>query len=279
MTPNNQDSFWKRLSYKYRFSIMNEDTLMESWHVRLSRMGAFVILVLLFVLTLGIFSALIIFTPIRNVLPGYNESIRRQLVDESMKLDSIGTSIELQRQYLNIIRDVVAGTVSTDTVQTLDSLEIVMRREQLMQAKNDVTADFVAQYEAKEKDNMVIFDVTTAQPANTFFCPVKGDVVQGYDPRQGRHGVNIAVNGRQTVTSILAGTIIMTNYEIDNTYTMVIQHGRYLSVYRHLQSVMKQVGTVLEAGDAVAVVAAPMQLEFELWQNGSSIDPEEVVVF
>ena len=45
---DNKDSFWRRLMYKYRLSIMNEDTFTETWHTRLSRMSVFVVFVLLF---------------------------------------------------------------------------------------------------------------------------------------------------------------------------------------------------------------------------------------
>ena len=68
--------------YKYRLSVMNEDTFSEIWHTRLSRMSVVVILTLLFVFMLGLYSFLIFYTPIRNVLPGYSESIRQRLIDE-----------------------------------------------------------------------------------------------------------------------------------------------------------------------------------------------------
>ena len=181
MSSPNHDSFWRRILYKYRLSIMNEDTFTEIWHTRLSRMSVFVILVLLFVFTLGLYSFLIFYTPIRNVLPGYSESIRQRLIDESKRVDSLGTELELQTRYLSVVRDVVAGEVKSDTVQSLDSMQIVMR-ERLLDAKSEATAEFMAQYEEKERDNLQLFDVQQTAPSITFFRPVHGVVVTAYNP-------------------------------------------------------------------------------------------------
>ena len=152
-------SLRERLRVKYRVSVLDELTLSERWHFRLNGWGAIVWIALLFLLALALFSLLILYTPIRNYLPGYSENIRQQLIVESSRLDSMGTSLELQRQYLNIIKQVVAGEVESDTVQSLDSMQIIMR-EQLLEAKSEATAEFIAQYEAKRK---IIFNSLTWQ--------------------------------------------------------------------------------------------------------------------
>ena len=102
-------SLWLRLREKYRISVLNEDTLAEHWYLHLSGWGAIVVVAILFLLSLALFSLVILYTPVRNYLPGYSENIRHELVAESARLDSLGTSLELQRQYLNIIKQVVAG--------------------------------------------------------------------------------------------------------------------------------------------------------------------------
>ena len=112
-------SLWKRMRERYRISVLDEETLTDHLHIRLSGWGAIVLTAMLFVLTLVLFSLVILYTPVKNYLPGYSEDIRQQLIAETARVDSIGTSLELQRQYLNIIKQVVAGEVHTDTVQSL----------------------------------------------------------------------------------------------------------------------------------------------------------------
>ena len=257
---------------------MNEDTFTEIWHTRLSRMSVFVILVLLFVFTLGLYSFLIFYTPIRNVLPGYSESIRQRLIDESKRVDSLGTELELQTRYLSVVRDVVAGEVKSDTVQSLDSMQIIMR-ERLLDAKSEATAEFMAQYEEKERDNLQLFDVHQTAPSITFFRPVHGVVVTAYDAENRQYGVEIQTPKNENVTSVLAGTIIHVDYGLNNTYSVFIQHQTYLSIYGNVDKVLKQVGESVQAGETVGLVSENYPLYFELWQSGKNINPEDVIVF
>ena len=241
-------------------------------------MSVFVILVLLFLITLGLYSVLIFYTPIRNVLPGYSESIRQRLIDESKRVDSLGTELELQTHYLSVVRDVVAGEVKSDTVQSLDSMQIVMR-ERLLDAKSEATAEFMAQYEEKERDNLQLFDVRQTAPSITFFRPVHGVVVTNYNAENQQLGVEIQTPKNENVTSVLAGTIIHVDYDLNNTYSVFIQHQTYLSIYGNVDKVLKRVGESVQAGETLGIVSDKLPLYFELWQSGKNINPEEVIVF
>ncbi len=266
-----------RLREKYRISVLNEDTLAEHWYLHLSGWGAIVVVAILFLLSLALFSLVILYTPVRHYLPGYSENIRHQLMAESAHIDSLGTSLELQRQYLNIIKQVVAGEVQSDTVQSLDSMQIIMR-EQLLEAKSEATAEFIAQYEAKEKDYLHLFDVSNTAPVVSFFRPTHGVIIQPYAPKENRHGVAIKTPEKENITAVLTGTVICVNYEIGNTYTLVLQHNNFLSVYRNLLKPLKQVGDIVSAGESIAIMGED-NLWFELWQDGKSINPEQVIAF
>lgn len=264
--------------YKYRLSIMNEDTFTETWHTRLSRMSVFVLLVVLFLGTLGLYSALIFYTPIRNILPGYSESIRQRLVEESARVDSLGTELELQTQYLSVVRDIMAGEVKSDTVQRLDSMQIIMR-ERLLEAKSEATADFMAQYEEKERDYLQLFDAQPTVTVSTFFRPAHGVITQHYSAENKQYGIAIQTPKNENATAVLDGAIIYVALELDNTYTMMVQHETYLSVYRGLNKPLKRVGDVIKAGESVGLASEANPLWFELWLRGKSINPEEVIVF
>lgn len=264
--------------HKYRLSMVDESNLNELWHIHLNGFGAFSIFFLLFLLTIALLSVLIIYTPIRNILPGYSESIRQQLIVESARVDSLSADLALQRQYLSVIQQVTAGTVQSDTVQSLDSLQIIMR-EQLLEAKNEATAEFVAQYEAKEKDNMQLFDARTSQPTVNFFRPMHGVVEQHVMPEAHRYGVLVRAVENENITAVMAGTVVYVSHELDETFTIMLQHEGYVSVYRHVGTVLKTVGWRVQAGESIALLGKQPLLEFELWKNGIYINPEEVIVF
>lgn len=270
--------FWQRARYKYRLTVMDESSLNEKWHIRLSGLGVFSMLFLLFVVVVCVFSLLIIYTPIRNVLPGYGESIRQQLITESARVDSLSTDIELQRRYLEVIKQVTAGEIQSDTVQSLDSMQIVMRAE-LLEAKNQATEEFLSQYEEKEKDYLQFFDTPNALPTISFFRPVQGVVTAHCVPEQKQYGIVLQTTDNKNITSVLSGTVIYVQQELDDTYTMMVQHENYLSVYRRIGTVLKPAGTQVQSGETLGIVSEQRLLGFELWKNGQCINPEEVIAF
>ena len=270
-------TLWKKLREKYRISVLDESTLTEHLHVRLNGWGAVVVSALLFLLTLGLFSLVILYTPVKNYLPGYSENIRQQLIGESARVDSLRTTLGLQRQYLDVIKQVMVGEVHTDTVQSLDSMFIITR-EQLLEVKSEATEEFIAQYEAKEKDNLQLFNITNTIPVLSFFRPAHGVILQSCSEQGNRYGVVIQTPDNENVTAVLAGTVVSVNYEIGNTYSLVLQHTNYLSIYRNTTKVLKKVGDAVQEGESIAIMGN-QPLEFELWQNGNAINPEEVIAF
>lgn len=270
-----KDTFWQRAKYKYRLCLMNEDTLTEKWHVRVSRLSAVVVLTLCFFITLGILAVLIVYTPIRNILPGYSESIREQLAEQTVIIDSLATEVSLQTQCMDLVKQIMLGDVKADTIQPLDSIQIMMR-QQLLEAKAEATELFIAQYEQKEKDNLQLFTPYSDIPVTTFFKPAHGAVVEHYDATH--PGVQIQTPRDENITSVLGGTVVMVTYEINNTYTVVVQHDNYLSVYKNIGKALKSVGSNVKPGETVGV-ASDKPLYFELWHQGQSLNPEEVIVF
>ena len=52
----------------------------------------------------------------------------------------------------------------------------------------------------------------------------------------------------------------------------------YLSVYRNVLKPLKLVGDLVKAGESIAIMGED-NLWFELWQDGKSINPEQVIAF
>ena len=271
--------FWQRLREKYRISVLNEDTLAEQWYLHLSGWGAIVVIATLFILTLVLFSLVILYTPIKNYLPGYSENIRQQLLDESTRIESLGTSMEMQRQYLDIIKQVVSGEAHSDTIQSLDSMQIIMR-EQLLEAKQQATADFIAQYEEKEKNNMLLFENihNHTNSMTVFFTPVHGTIVRGFSAQEQQYEILINTTENENVVSVLNGRIIHINHEMNDVYTIMVKHTEYLFIYRGIKKPLRKLGDKLQAGDCIGITAEG-QLGFELWKNDQAIDPVKMIAF
>jgi len=279
METEGKKSFWQRIRHPYLLRLMDEDTWKSVLNIRLTWLGAFTMATVMFLMTVALLSLLIIYTPIRNILPGYSANLRQQLVNESAKVDSLGTEMELNRKYLSMVRQIVAGEVQVDTIPTMDSLQMVYR-DQLLQAKSQAAEEFMAQYEAQERDNFQLFDIQESTPVYTLFRPVQGVVLQHSSPENNTFAITIRTSENESISSVLAGAVVYINYDIDNTYTMMVQHSNsYVSIYRHVGRPIKQVGDAVQAGECIGVSSSKLDLLFELWQNGKNINPEEVIVF
>lgn len=273
-----EESWWKRVKRKYRLAVLDDITLREVFHWRLSGLSAISLVTLLFVLLIAVLTVLIIYTPIRNILPGYSESIRQQLIVESARVDSLQAELTLQRQYLDVIKNVTAGTIERDSVQSLDSMQII-QRNQLLEIRNQATEQFLSQYEQKERDQLLLFDTRTPLTTLSLFRPVRGVVVEKANPENQRYSVRLRVPKNENILAVMKGTVVYTEREIDNSHTVLVQHQQYVSVYRHVSVLLRRVGASLEAGDAIGMMNGSDELEFEIWRAGESLNPEEVIAF
>lgn len=274
----NEESWFKRIRRKRRLTLIDDDTLREFWHIHVSGLGVFTVLFFMFLLTIGILSLLIVYTPFRNILPGYSASLRQEIIEESMRIDSLQHTLNLQTQYISVVRDVVAGEVKSDTVVSLDSLQIVMQ-EQLLEAKNEATEAFIAEYEARERDNLLLFDAPTATPVFSLYTPAHGVIISSYAPQEGRHGVTIQTPNKENICSTLDGTIVYIDAEENETSTIMVLHQTYLSVYRSVGRVLCKVGDAVQTGQTIAIVQDGTPFGFELWKQGQEINPEEIIAF
>lgn len=278
MTSMQEDSWWQRVKRKYRLAVLDDITLREMFHWRLSGLSAITLVTVLFLLLIGILSVLIIYTPIRNILPGYSESIRQQLIMESARVDSLQADLTIQRQYLDVIKNVTAGTIKTDSVQSLDSMQIV-QRNQLLEIRNQVTEQFISQYEQKERDQLLLFDTRTPMTTLSLFRPVRGAVVESAVPDERKYSVRLRVPKNENVLAVMKGTVVFVQREIDNSHIMIVQHQQFVSIYRHMSKVLKRAGSAVEAGESLGVMNGTDELEFEVWRAGEPLNPEEVIAF
>lgn len=273
-----KESFWQKMRRQYRLAILDDRTLREIFHMRLSGLGTFSTLMVLFLLLIILLSALIVLTPIRNILPGYSESIRQQLIAENARVDSLQNSLTLQRQYLDVIKQLTAGDIQSDSIIRLDSLQMV-ENVKLPDMSNEETDAFLLQYEQQERDRLLLFNGPSQRTMQQMYAPARGVVMRSarFDLKQ--YGIAIRVARNENILAVLRGTIVLLQPNLNNTYTIVIQHDRYVSVYRNVGTALKTQGVAVEEGESIGLMAGDNELEFELWESGKPVDPEKVVVF
>ena len=257
---------------------MLEDlTLREVFHFRVSLLGAITVITLSLVSLILLLSVLIVYTPIRNILPGYSESLRQQLIQESARVDSLQNSLTVQRQYLDVIKQLTAGDIQMDSVQRLDSMEMV-ERAQMVEERNAVTEAFMAQYEQKERDRLLFLTPST-NSIRQLYRPVRGAVMSSARPDQHVYATTIRTAKNENVLAVTRGTILSAERMADNTFSIVLQSGSFIAVYRHVSKVLKAQGVLVEKGESIGLMDGIHDLEIELWDEGQFVDFEEKIVF
>lgn len=282
----NFKSFLQKMRFKYRVSVLNENTLEEAWHVRLSRFNVFLFGSSLFILTFVILTVLIFTTPIARYLPGYGESGNRSsIIAESMRADSLFQQIELQEGYTDIVKEIINGRTKPDSIASLDSIALKERAKVLLE-KSKREKKFCEKFEQEEKFNLASIDTKPTENTYIFFRPTRGVISSSFSLAEHQYGIFMITSPNESVMSVQDGTVVYVAFTFDFGYVIQVQHeNNYLSIYKNNTRLMKKVGDVVKAGECIGITGdasgkkAGSQFYFELWKQGKPVDPEEVIIF
>ena len=282
---NKRKAFWKNFKFKYKLTITNENTLEEIVGIHVSKLNGMSVLLSAVTVIFLIASLIIVFTPLRNYLPGYmNTEVREQVVTNALRADSLLRILENQRMYIMNIQDIISGNIKADSVYSMDSLTVA-RSEELME-RTQAEDEFRKQYEETERYNLTTIDNAPAVTGLIFFRPTRGMISSGFDANQKHYGIDIAASPNESVLSTLDGTVILSTYTADTGYVIQVQHNQNLvSVYKHCSSLLKKVGDTVKGGEAIALVGNTGEnttgphLHFEIWNKGRALDPAKYIVF
>lgn len=122
-----------------------------------------------------------------------------------------------------------------------------------------------------------------AQLKGKLSWPVKGRLVERFGAeRMGKlrwQGVMIGAAEGQPVRAVSHGRVAFADWLRGYGYLLILDHGGgYMSLYGHNQSLAKEVGDWVEAGEVIAAVGASggserSALYFEIRRNGQPTDP------
>ena len=282
---NKRKAFWKNFKFKYKLTITNEDTLEEIVGIHVSKLNGVSVLLSAVTVIFLITAVIIAFTPLKNYLPGYmNKEVREQVVTNALRADSLQWLMERQRMYIMNIQDIVSGSVKADSVHSIDSLTIV-RSEELME-RTQAEDEFRKLYEESERYNLTSLDNAQAITGLMFVRPTRGMLTSMFDANKKHFGVDVAASPNESVLATLDGTVVLATYTADTGYLIQVQHAQNLvSGYKHCGILLKQVGDVVKAGEAIALVGNTGEkttgphLHFEIWNRGRALDPTKYIVF
>lgn len=117
----------KRLRNRYRLVVMNDDTYEEVVTFKLSRFSVYVGLSTIFVLLVGLTVALIVFTPLKYYIPGYDDlRLGREYRQMKYYVDSLEKKVTYQAEYIDGIKKVL----NSDATTVLDTTKLQLPKEE-----------------------------------------------------------------------------------------------------------------------------------------------------
>jgi murein DD-endopeptidase MepM/ murein hydrolase activator NlpD len=272
------------MKFRYKLSFFNEGSLEEVWSFRLSLLSAIGTIIIFAAFFIIITALFITQTSIRNLLPGYLDvEIRKEIVENAMRADSLEYRLQVQSRYLENIVGILSGTTVVDSVRQLTSAS---QASDYNIARGEKESAFVNHFEEEERYNLSDRSVITGTDGQFFYRPTKGVMSAGFSPDQGHYGIDFVAAPHESVLATQSGTVVYSGYDPQYGNVIHIQHKNgFLSIYKHNDVVLKEIGNFVWAGEAIALIGntgnltTGSHLHFELWFRGQPLNPVEYIEF
>ena len=115
MKVNAKKPFKQRLLNKYRLVVLNEETYEERISYKLNKLNVFLLIAFASVVLIMTTIVLIVYTPIKEYIPGYDSTALRQTAVQNIEtLDSLERVIKKNQTFINSVGSVILGEVSQE---------------------------------------------------------------------------------------------------------------------------------------------------------------------
>lgn len=242
---------------------------------------------------------------IDNIMPVENDSVRNELIfkyivcdhngvvidrdkiiNTVLKYDSLHNEVALWKLYIANISQILAGEKAVIKADT-----IVPK----LRSQNDfnLTRSSIDSLLGVDAMNQISGRGVQGNK-DKIYAPLEGDIVAHFDYKQNINGVRISSNKITPVVSVMNGTVILSTWSSTNGNILQIQHeNNTISIYMGLSQLVKNVGERVGAREVIGFIGGngadredvvkkrkvESTLYFELWRDGTAIDPEKYILF
>ena len=289
MAEKKNKKWFRKLKSRYRLVVMNDETYEEKASFNLRPLNVFVTLGLSIILLVILTTFLIAFTALREYIPGYADlKTQRRVFNLVLRTDSMEKELAARDIYIANIRNVINGTAGADQDNPLAGDPAKYDTIHKLR-KSQEDSLLRAEIESRDQYSLSVGDngsLVNSIRSFLFFPPLKGTVTNRFDPVTRHYGVDIVSKPDEVIKATLDGTVLLANFTSETGWVIGIQHSNNLfSWYKHNSALLKKVGDFVKAGEVIAVIgnsgelSSGPHLHFELWFNGSAVDPQKYVSF
>lgn len=280
---------WSILTDKRQLILRKKEGEKIYWKVSISPLslwGGIIGLLAVIFFTLLILMA---HTTLLDIFPKYrtqSEKLNEELIESIMRLDLMERNMNDILAYNEAVATIMGGstptlhsTVLTDTIRYDKSRILPTRADSLLrEALESITSDY---------------SLSNTKPLQSesarFSAPIKGSITRNFDAPESSYDIAIlSIDGSDSVMAVENGTVLAVDEQADGTLSVMVQHAEgYISVYKNLGETLVRKGQTLQSGAVIGRITtaegegieARGILTFELWRNGTAIDPELYILF
>ena len=276
--------FFKKLFNDYKVVVSSEDTFEEKLAFKASKINAFLLMLVYSAILISFTIGIVFFTELRELVPGYSSSdLLNRAVYLTQKTDSLERQIELNNKFYKSIEGVLSGKIDEFIPRENISVDSTISESSALTILPSSEDSILRKYvENEDKFNLTKNELVIEN--KMFYSPIKGDITQSFNFEENHFAVDISADVGTPVKSILDGKILFSEWSVDTGHVIIIDHGdNIISVYKHNSKLLKEQNDYVQAGEVIAYsgnqgnLSSGPHLHFELWKNGTPIDPEPLL--
>ncbi|MBS1488906.1 MAG: M23 family metallopeptidase [Bacteroidetes bacterium] len=277
----------ERLTNRYLLVVRNEENLEEKSTVSFTYAKILVISTTLF-LIIFISSLFLSKTLLSKWFdPKYEVAAqKKQLIQLAQRLDSLAQEEDRKEKFIQNFQRILRGDTSSGFVDPVREFRTLPTKAVGSAKLSPTDSAFRKEFEQSQYSAVSLKSQYRELQQLFFFTPITGFISDKYDGKKGHYGVDIVAKTNEPVKCVADGTVVLSSWTQDAGYVIAVQHhGNLVSVYKHNATILKKVGSFVNAGDILAIVGNSGEmtdgphLHFEMWYNGSSLNPEDFVTF
>lgn len=282
-----------KLRYKYRFVLLNEDNFEQKVSFRLSRLNVIAIFSVFSLFWIGVMIYLLAFTSMREYIPGYTDpALASQVYKMELALDSLQYKYTLQSRYMHNIQRIMRGEdfeepdeVGQSALYDYSGIENTLSPEDSL-LRSEVEGQYAYSLYFYDAQSAEYDQNLVNKGPMVFFKPINGIITNRFNSAIKHFGVDMVAERNDAVKSVYDGVVVFADWTVKTGYVIAVQHpSNFISVYKHNSALLKQQGEAVKAGDPIAIIgdsgeqSSGPHLHFELWANGSPVNPLDYINF
>ena len=258
------------------------------WKINISPLALGAVVVAAFAVIVAVLMVLMAYTSVLDIFPGYrtkSERMTDELTANIMRIDAMERTMADSLKYNEVVTTILMGstptlhsTVMTDTIRYDKSTVMPTRADSLLRRALESTDGE--------------YSLSNTKPLRTeaamFNAPMRGSVTRSFDAPESSYDMAIvSLSGDDSVMAVENGTVVSVQPSAEGKSTITLQHGEgYVSVYKQLGEVLVRKGQRVNAGTVIGRLRGAddeatqeVELAFELWRDGTAVDPERYILF